>query len=127
LYNWNINDLLYYEILNILHDIIIIANTYKCPNKSDHQISNIISDQSIKNVLRYKKNIYKNLKHLKYLSSTNFKWYKDIFLSILLIKMNNRVPFWKERFIDYFAHKVKEKFNNCHNDCINLVKSVITK
>jgi hypothetical protein len=44
--------------------------------------------------------------------------------------MNNRVPFWKERFIDYFAHKDKEKFNchndcmskfnNCHNDCMSL-------
>jgi hypothetical protein len=118
LYNRNINDLLDYETLNILHDII--ANTYMCPNKSDYQISNIISNQSIKDVLRYKKNIYKNLKHLKYLSSTNFKWYKDIFLSELLIKMNNRVSFWKERFIDYFAHKDKEKFNNYHNDCMSL-------
>jgi hypothetical protein len=120
LYDWNINDLFDYETLNILHDIIIIANTYKCPNKSDHQISNIISKQSIKNVLRYKKNIYKNLKHLKYLSSTDFKRYKDVFLSELLIRMDNKAPYWKERFIDYFAHKIKEKFNNCHNDYISL-------
>jgi hypothetical protein len=122
LYNWNINDLSGYEISDILHDIMIIKNiVVKCPNKSDYQISNIVSNQSIKDVLRYKKNIYKNLKHLKYLSSTDFKWYKDIlFLSILLIRMNNRVPFWKERFIDYFAHKDKEKFNNCHNDCMSL-------
>jgi hypothetical protein len=120
LYNWNINDLFDYETLNILHDIIIIANTYKCPNKSNHQISNIISDQSIKDVLRYKKNIYKNLKHLKYLSATDFKRYKDVFLPELLIRMSKRNSYWKERFIDYFTHKVKEKFNNCHNDYMSL-------
>jgi hypothetical protein len=34
--------------------------------------------------------------------------------------MDNKAPYWKERFIDYFAHKIKEKFNNCHNDYISL-------
>jgi hypothetical protein len=34
--------------------------------------------------------------------------------------MNNRVPYWKEKFIDYFAYKDKEKFNNCHNDYTSL-------
>jgi hypothetical protein len=86
----HIDDLSDYKILDILHEIIIIANTYKCPNKSVHQISNIISNQSIKDVLRYKKNIYKNLKHLKNLSATDFKWYKDVFLPELLIRMNKK-------------------------------------
>jgi hypothetical protein len=115
LHNWNIDNLSDYKISDILHDIII-ANTYKCPNKSDHQILNIISNQSIKDVLRYKKNIYKNLKHLKYLS----KRYKDVFLPEILIRMNKRNSNWKERFIEYFTHKVKEKFNNCHNDYMSL-------
>jgi hypothetical protein len=34
--------------------------------------------------------------------------------------MNKRNSYWKERFIDYFTHKVKEKFNNCHNDYMSL-------
>jgi hypothetical protein len=120
LHEWNIDGLSKYELLNILHEMIIIANTYKCPNRSDHPVSNIISNQSIKDVLRYKKNIYKNLKHLKYLSTTDFKWYKDVFLPELLIRMSKRNSYWKERFIDYFTHKDKEKFNNCHNDYMNL-------
>jgi hypothetical protein len=34
--------------------------------------------------------------------------------------MSKRNSYWKERFIDYFTHKVKEKFNNCHNDYMSL-------
>jgi hypothetical protein len=116
LYKWNIDSLLKYKILNILHEIMMIANVYKNANRSDYQVSN----HSIGNLLVYRKNIYENLKHLKYLTLTKFRWFKDVLLSRILIRMDNRTPYWKEKFIDYFAHKVKEKFNNCHNDYMSL-------
>jgi hypothetical protein len=123
LYEWNINGLSEYEILNILYEIMMTTNTYK----SDHQISKIVSNQSIKDVLIFieelsvsRENIYDSLEHSKYLTSTDFKWYKDVFLSKLLIRMDNRAPYWKQKFIDYFAHKVKEKFNICHNNYTSL-------
>jgi len=100
----NIDDLSEYEILNILYEIMMIANVYKDANRSDHQVANSLI--------------------------TYFKRYKDVFLSELLIKMDNRTPYWKEKFIDYFAHKVKEKFNNCHNtsltyeEIINIIKHI---
>jgi hypothetical protein len=75
LYNWYINGyrdgLLEYEILNVLYKIIT-ANVYKDTNRSNHQVSN----PSVGNLSAYRKNIYENLKHLKYLTSTDFKWYK---------------------------------------------------
>jgi hypothetical protein len=35
LYEWNIDGLSEYEILNILHEIMMIANVYKDANRSD--------------------------------------------------------------------------------------------
>ena len=44
---------------------------------------------------------------------SNFRWYKYVFLSKVLIRTNNVEAFWKEKFIGglphYFAYKVREK------------------
>jgi hypothetical protein len=41
LYEWNINDMLQYKILNELYEIFMVSNVYKSNNKTDHQISNV--------------------------------------------------------------------------------------
>jgi hypothetical protein len=128
LYEWNIdglskyeilNGLSEYEILNILHEIMILANVYKDDNRSYHQVANQSEEDAlifailkyfVENISVYRKNIYDNLEHLKYHTLTNFR---DVFLSRILIRMNNRAFYWKEKFIkrlpNYFAHKVKKK------------------
>jgi hypothetical protein len=73
----------------------------------------------------YRENIYDSLEHLKCHTLTDFRWYKDVFLSRVLIRTDNRALYWKEKFIGglpkYFAHKVREKLNNDgHNDYTNL-------
>jgi hypothetical protein len=181
LYEWNIDSLLEYEILNVLHEMMIVANVYKCVNRSDHQVAsslitgftgqlkgwwdnilteeqrsylkiayktdvagNIITNehnQPIEDAVNtlifaitkhfvgdpsvYRENIYDSLEHLKYPTLTDFRWYKDVFLSRVLIRTDNRAPYWKEKFIGglpkYFAHKVREKLNNDgHNDYTSL-------
>lgn len=39
LYEWNIDGLLEYEILNVLHEMMMVANVYKGAKRSDHQIA----------------------------------------------------------------------------------------
>jgi hypothetical protein len=39
LYEWNIDGLSEYEILNVLHEMMMVANVYKGVNKSDHQVA----------------------------------------------------------------------------------------
>jgi hypothetical protein len=52
---------------------------------------------------------------------SDFRWYKDVFLSKVLIRSDNVEAFWKEKFISgllhYFAYKVREKlFEKGHTD-----------
>jgi hypothetical protein len=52
---------------------------------------------------------------------SDFRWYKDVFLSKVLIRPDNAEAFWKEKFISglphYFAYKVREKlFEKGHTD-----------
>ena len=42
LYEWNIDGMSQYEILNELHEMLMVSNVYKSNNKTDHQIANII-------------------------------------------------------------------------------------
>jgi 3-dehydroquinate dehydratase len=39
LYEWNVDCLSEYEILNVLHEMMIVANVYKCAKRSDHQVA----------------------------------------------------------------------------------------
>jgi hypothetical protein len=150
LYEWNIdglskyeilNGLSEYEILNVLHEIMILANVYKDANRSYDQVANqfvedalifVILKYFLENLSVYRKNIYDNLEHLKTYTLTNFRWYKDVFLSRILIRMNNRALYWKEKFIrglsNYFTHKVRKKLNNNDNnnygEFINTIKHI---
>jgi hypothetical protein len=52
---------------------------------------------------------------------SDFRWYKDVFLSKVLVRPDNAEAFWKEKFISglphYFAYKVREKlFEKGHTD-----------
>jgi hypothetical protein len=40
LYEWNIDGLSEYELLNVLHEMMMVANVYKDANRSDHQVAN---------------------------------------------------------------------------------------
>jgi hypothetical protein len=42
LYEWNIDGMSQYEILNELHEMLMVSNVYKGNNKTDHQIASII-------------------------------------------------------------------------------------
>jgi hypothetical protein len=42
LYEWNIDDMSQYEILNELYEMLMVSNVYKSNNKTNHQIANII-------------------------------------------------------------------------------------
>jgi predicted DNA-binding protein YlxM (UPF0122 family) len=71
-------------------------------------IKHFVEDSAV-----YRENIYDGLEHLKCPTLTDFKWYKDVFLSrVLLVRTDNRAPYWKEKFIGglpkYFAHKVRK-------------------
>jgi hypothetical protein len=61
----------------------------------------------------YRESAYDSLENLRCYTLSDFKWYKDVFLSKVLIRPNNAEAFWKEKFINglphYFAYKVREK------------------
>jgi hypothetical protein len=177
LYEWNIDGMSQYEILNELHEMLMVSNIYKGNNKTDHQIANIIitgftgqlkgwwdntltdSDrnwlayaykrtqngipivdenglqiQDAVNALvfaitklfvgdpaDYRESVYDSLENLKCYTLSDFRWYKDVFLSKILIRPDNAKAFWKEKFISglphYFAYKVREKlFEKGHTD-----------
>lgn len=40
LYEWNIDGLSEYEILNILYEMMMVTNVYKAVNRTDHQVAN---------------------------------------------------------------------------------------
>jgi hypothetical protein len=42
LYEWNIDGMSQYEILNELHEMLMVSNIYKSNNRTNHQITNII-------------------------------------------------------------------------------------
>jgi hypothetical protein len=177
LYEWNIDGMSQYEILNELHEMLMVSNVYKSNNKTDHQIANIIitgftgqlkgwwdntltdSDrnwlsyaykrtqngtpivdenglqiQDAVNALvfaitkhfvgdpaDYRESAYDSLENLRCYTLSDFRWYKDVFLSKVLIRQDNAEAFWKEKFISglphYFAYKVREKlFEKGHTD-----------
>jgi hypothetical protein len=177
LYEWNIDGMSQYEILNELHEMLMVSNVYKGNNKTDHQIASIIItgftgqlkgwwDNTLTDTDRnwltyaykrthngtpivdenglqiqdavnalvfaitkhfvgdpadYRESAYDSLENLKCYTLSDFRWYKDVFLSKVLIRPDNAEAFWKEKFISglphYFAYKVREKlFEKGHTD-----------
>jgi hypothetical protein len=85
----------------------------------------------------YRNNIYDSLEHLRCPTLANFKWYKDIFLSRVLVRSDNSQPYLKEKFIGglpkYFAYKVRERLleegysnyaTTTYGDIINTIKKI---
>jgi hypothetical protein len=42
LYEWNIDGLSKSEILNVLHEMLMVSNVYKTAGKSDHLVANYL-------------------------------------------------------------------------------------
>ncbi|XP_059650405.1 uncharacterized protein LOC132296207 [Cornus florida] len=56
--------------------------------------------------------IHDQLTNLTCPTISDFRWYKDVFLSRVIIRDDSNKPFWKEKFINslpnLFAHKIRE-------------------
>jgi hypothetical protein len=177
LYEWNIDGMSQYEILNELHEMLMVSNVYTGNNKTDHQIASIIitgftgqlkgwwdntltdNDRNwlayaykrtqngtpiidenglqiqddvnalvfaitkhfVGDPADYRESAYDSLDNLRCYTLSDFRWYKDVFLSKVLIRPDNAEAFWKEKFISglphYFAYKVREKlYEKGHSD-----------
>ena len=42
IYEWNIDGMSEYEIINLLHEMTLLTNVYKNDGKQDHQIAHLI-------------------------------------------------------------------------------------
>jgi hypothetical protein len=66
--------------------------------------------------------IHDQLSNLRCPTLSNFRWYKDVFLSRVMSRDDSNQPFWKEKFINglphLFAHKIKQVLVN-ENNVIN--------
>jgi hypothetical protein len=63
--------------------------------------------------------IHDQLSNLRCPTLSDFRWYKDVFLSIVMLRDDSNQPFWKEKFINdlphLFAHKIKNVLVNENN------------
>jgi len=57
--------------------------------------------------------VHDQLSNLRCPTLSDFRWYKDVFLSRVMLRDDSNQPFWKEKFINglphLFAHKIKEE------------------
>jgi hypothetical protein len=63
--------------------------------------------------------VHDQLSNLRCPTLNDFRWYKDVFLSRVMLRDDSNQPFWKEKFINglphLFAHKIKQVLVNEHN------------
>jgi hypothetical protein len=63
--------------------------------------------------------VHDQLSNLRCPTLSDFRWYKDVFLSRVMLRNDSNQPFWKEKFINslphLFAHKIKEVLVNENN------------
>jgi len=63
--------------------------------------------------------VHDQLSNLRCPTLSDFRWYKDVFLSRVMLREDSNQPFWKEKFINglphLFAHKIKEVLVNENN------------
>ncbi|CAL8074441.1 unnamed protein product [Prunus armeniaca] len=70
--------------------------------------------------------IHDQLSNLKCPKLSDFKWYKDVFISRVMLRDDSNQPFWKEKFVNglpnLFAHKIRTTLSNeqGHIDCDSL-------
>ena len=55
--------------------------------------------------------IHDQLSNLRCPTLSDFRWYKDVFMSRVMLREDSNQPFWKEKFINglpnLFAHKIR--------------------
>jgi hypothetical protein len=63
--------------------------------------------------------VHDQLSNFRCLTLSDFRCYKDVFLSRVMLRDDSNQPFWKEKFINglphLFAHKIKEVLVNENN------------
>jgi hypothetical protein len=63
--------------------------------------------------------IHDQLSNLRCPTLSNFRWYKDVFLSRVMSRDDSNQPFWKKKFINdlthLFAHRIKQVLVNEKN------------
>jgi len=63
--------------------------------------------------------IHDQVSNLRCPTLSDFRWYKDVFLSRVMLRDDSNQPFWKEKFINglphLFAHKIKQVLVNENN------------
>jgi len=56
--------------------------------------------------------VHDQLSNLRCPTLSDFRWYKDVFLSRVMLRDDSNQPFWKEKFVNglphLFAHKIKK-------------------
>ena len=166
IYEWNIDGMLEYEIINLLCEMTLLTNVYKNHGKLDHQIAHLIvtgftsqlkgwwdnylnndnrlkiltavkretdrsvimtdrqpSQDAINTLIftitkhfvgdpnQYKERVSDVLINLRCPQLSNFRWYKDVFISKVLRRNDYQQSYWKDIFIAglpyFFAQKVK--------------------
>ncbi|CAL2226380.1 unnamed protein product [Prunus armeniaca] len=60
--------------------------------------------------------IHDQLSNLKCPKLSDFRWYKDVFISRVMLRDDSNQPFWKEKFVNglpnLFAHKIRTTLSN---------------
>nr|KJB81333.1 hypothetical protein B456_013G139400 [Gossypium raimondii] len=114
----------------------MVSNVYKIQNQngliSDHVIVNLlvagftgreiqdaiailifsISKHFIGDPLHIKVRNLELLSNLKCKKLTDFKWYKDVFMTKVMQRSDNQQPFWKEKFLAGLPTLLGEKVRN---------------
>ena len=181
IYEWNIDGMSKYEIINLLHEMTLLTNVYKNHGKLDHQIAHLIvtgftgqlkswwdhylnnddrneiltavkreingsvimtdkqPSQDVVNTLiftitkhfvgdpnQYKEWVSDFLINLRCPQLSNFRWYKDVFISKVLSRNDCQQSYWKEKFIAglpyFFAQKVRLELANNDDGTIDYPK-----
>ena len=154
IYEWNIDGMSEYEIINLLHEMTLLTNVYKNHGKLDHQIAHLIvigftgqlkswwdhylnnddrngiltavkretdgsiimtdrqpSQDAVNTLIftitkhfvgdpnQYKERASDVLINLRCPQLSDFRWYKDVFISKVLSRNDCQQSYWKEKFI----------------------------
>ncbi|KAI5317880.1 hypothetical protein L3X38_037587 [Prunus dulcis] len=117
LYEWNIDGLSEQEILNKLQHMSMVANSY-ITNHSFRQseIVPLLVTGFTGTPSNTTARIHDQLSNLRCPKLSDFRWYKDVFISRVMLRDDSNQPFWKEKFINglpnLFAHKIRTTLSN---------------
>ncbi|KAG2663269.1 hypothetical protein I3760_16G019700 [Carya illinoinensis] len=114
---WNIDGFSEQEILNTLNRMSMVAVAYYNNKLSQTEIVDILT---IKHFVGTPSNITNRisdyLNNLRCNKMSDYRWYKDVFMSRVMLRDDSQKPYWKEKFIDglprLFAIKVKDSFTD---------------